>query len=66
MTTETEPSSTTTVGATSDGAVSSDTHRSRSWRRFIVEAVIGVSIAAAIIIAVLTSTGEIPFVYQGY
>ena len=36
------------------------------WRAYVVEVAIGISIAIAIAITVVTSTGEIPFVYQGY
>jgi hypothetical protein len=34
--------------------------------RFVTEAVIGLALAAAVALAALASTGEIPFVYQGY
>ena len=34
--------------------------------RFVVEAAIGIALALAVCLALLASTGEIPFVYQGY
>jgi hypothetical protein len=34
--------------------------------RLLVEAAIGIALALAILAAVIASTGEIPFVYQGY
>lgn len=34
--------------------------------RFAIEAAIGVLTALAVCLALLASTGEIPFVYQGY
>lgn len=36
------------------------------WRGHLTEALIGLALAAAIALAALASTGEIPFVYQGY
>jgi len=39
---------------------------SRPLRRYLVEALIGLALAAALTLAALASTGEIPFVYQGY
>lgn len=39
---------------------------SASPARFAIEAAIGISIALAVCLALLASTGEIPFVYQGY
>lgn len=41
-------------------------HEPRRAMRFATEAVIGVALAAAVALAALASTGEIPFVYQGY
>lgn len=43
-----------------------DESRGRSPVRFVVEAMIGAALAGAVALAVLASTGEIPFVYQGY
>jgi hypothetical protein len=34
--------------------------------RYFTEAAIGLALAAAVALAALASTGEIPFVYQGY
>lgn len=34
--------------------------------RFATEAAIGIAMAFALCLALLASTGEIPFVYQGY
>lgn len=39
---------------------------SASPTRFAIEAAIGIFIALAVCLALLASTGEIPFVYQGY
>ena len=41
-------------------------NRSLRWRGHLTEALIGLTLSAAIALAALTSTGEIPFVYQGY
>lgn len=39
--------------------------RSRA-RRFAIEAAVGIAIGLALLLAIIASTGEIPFVYQGY
>lgn len=39
---------------------------SPSIRKYVVEALLGILVGAALLVALVASTGEIPFVYQGY
>ncbi len=56
MTTPTEPIESTDTTS----------HERRRAKTFVVEIVIGVLVGLAVLAALVTSTAEIPFVYQGY